>query len=234
MSLDPDQAPPSVNDGEASPRQVRGRHLPFPATGFRRTGRTGSRRALAVTALIPAAVILLAACSSSSPPPPVTAPAGSGVTALPTAPDPAVRSLTETGSSLLYPLFNKVWAPAYQERFPNITITTANTNSDTGISSASPASINAEAGAFAATTPSNGTISLINASAPGAYPIVNYEYAIVSTRQPSAIQANDLKALLSWILTTGSSPTYLDRVKFQPLPSRVSSISHALAAKISS
>jgi phosphate transport system substrate-binding protein len=398
LSLDPEQAKPSVSDGEAIPQQVRVR----------------SRRVLTATGLICAAVILLAACSSSAPPPPVTASGGIGATALPMAPDPAVRSLTETGSSLLYPLFNKVWAPAYQEQFPNITITTASTGSGTGISAASagtadigasdaylssanvaknpnlvniplaisaqlvsynlpglngtlklngtilaemyqgqittwndpaikavnpglalpatkvvplhrldnsgdtflftsylstqdtswansvsygttvawpqvtgqrtakgnmgmvtachsipgcvayigisysdqaaaaglgeaallngsgsyepptPASINAEAAGFAATTPANGTISLINGSAAGAYPIVNYEYAVVSTRQPSATQARDLKALLNWILTTGSSPTYLDRVKFQPLPSRVASISHVLAAKISS
>ena len=47
------------------------------------------------------------------------------------------------------------------------------------------------------------------ATAGGGYPIVNYEYAILSTGQPSVIRANDLKALLNWILTAGSSSMYL-------------------------
>jgi ABC-type phosphate transport system substrate-binding protein len=59
------------------------------------------------------------------------------------------------------------------------------------------------------------------------------EYAIVSTKQPSATRANDLKALLNRILTTGSSPTYLTHGGFEPLP-QVAPISHALAAEISS
>jgi hypothetical protein len=93
--------------------------------------------------------------------------------------------------------------------------------------------LDAEAAGFASTTPANGTLSLINGSAAGGYPIVNYEYAIVSTRQPSAIRADDLKALLNWILTTGSSSMYLKQGGFQPLPPQVASISHALAAEIS-
>jgi len=97
-----------------------------------------------------------------------------------------------------------------------------------------PAAINAEATGFASTTPANGTLSLINGTAAGAYPIVNYEYAIVSIRQPNAAKTRDLKALLHWILTTGSGPAYLGPVHFQPLPSQVASISEALAAKISS
>jgi phosphate transport system substrate-binding protein len=97
-----------------------------------------------------------------------------------------------------------------------------------------PATINAEAAGFASTTPVNGTISLIDGSAAGAYPIVNCEYAIISTRQPSTTRANDLKALLNWILTTGSSSTYLTHGGFQPLPPQVAPISHALAAEISS
>ncbi len=96
------------------------------------------------------------------------------------------------------------------------------------------AAISAEAAEFATTTPASGTISLIDGPAPGAYPIINYEYAIVSTRQPNGTRATDIKALLNWILSTGSQPAYLDPVQFQPLPSQVASIARALAAKISS
>jgi PBP superfamily domain len=312
LSLDPEQDQPSADDGEAVSHQILGTRTVAGA------GRAGARRALALVVLIPAAVIALAAGSSGAPPAPVAVPGGSGVTAaLPAAPDPAVRSLAETGSTLLYPLWND---PAIKVINPGLALpaikviplhrsdgsgdtflftsylstqdpgwsgsvsygTTVawprvagqlavkgNSGMVTGCAASpgcvayigisylgkagaaglgeaalldgsgsyelpTPATINAEAAGFAATTPANGTISLIDGSAAGAYPIVNYEYAIVSTRQPSATQANDLKALLNWILTTGSSPKHLDPVKFQPLPSQVASISHALAAQISS
>ena len=54
-------------------------------------------------------------------------------------------------------------------------------------------------------TPDNGTISLINGSAAQAYPVINYEYAIVSTAQPSAALAQDLRAFLSWAITSGTA-----------------------------
>ncbi len=94
------------------------------------------------------------------------------------------------------------------------------------------ASISAAAAGFAANTPANGTISLIDGLSAGGYPIVNYEYAIVSTHQPSAAKATTLRALLNWILTSGSSAAYLSKVDFQPLPSQVSAIAATLIARI--
>ena len=49
-----------------------------------------------------------------------------------------------------------------------------------------PASVALEAAAFSKKTPANGTISLIYGKAPGGYPIVNYEYAIVNAKQSSS------------------------------------------------
>ncbi len=95
------------------------------------------------------------------------------------------------------------------------------------------ASITAEAAAFASSTPASGAISLIDGSAAGGYPIINYEYAIVSTKQPSAATATTIKAFLNWALTSGNSAAYLSKVNFQPLPSSVVSISDALIGKIS-
>jgi phosphate transport system substrate-binding protein len=43
--------------------------------------------------------------------------------------------LLETGSTLLYPLFN-IWVPAYEKDHPNIQITTQGTGSGTGIAEA--------------------------------------------------------------------------------------------------
>ncbi len=56
---------------------------------------------------------------------------------------------------------------------------------------ATASSIAAEAAAFAPKTPPNGTISLIYGSANGGYPIVNYEYAIVSDHQSSSNTAKN-------------------------------------------
>jgi phosphate transport system substrate-binding protein len=79
-------------------------------------------------------------------------------------------------------------------------------------------------------TPANEVISLINGSGPQAYPIVNYEYAIVNTSQPSATKARDLQAFLSWAITNGTPE--LAKVNFEPLPSSVVTLSQAQIAMI--
>jgi phosphate transport system substrate-binding protein len=78
-------------------------------------------------------------------------------------------------------------------------------------------------------TPANETISLINGPAGQAYPIINYEYALVNTSQPSATRAQDLRAFLSWAITSGTAQ--LARVNFQPLPSSIVTLSAAQIAK---
>jgi phosphate transport system substrate-binding protein len=79
-------------------------------------------------------------------------------------------------------------------------------------------------------TPVSETISLINGSAAQAYPIINYEYAVVDTSQPSATRARDLRAFLGWAVTTGTAQ--LARVNFQPLPPSIITLSDAQIAKI--
>ena len=85
------------------------------------------------------------------------------------------------------------------------------------------ASIAAEAAAFAKKTPANGTISLIYGPATGGYPIVNYEYAIVSTHQSSTSTAKGIRSFLEWSINPklGAATSYLAQVNFQPLPSKV-------------
>jgi phosphate transport system substrate-binding protein len=83
------------------------------------------------------------------------------------------------------------------------------------------ATISASVAAFVSSTPPNETISMVDGPAAGGYPIVNYEYAIVSTRQPSPAKARALRAFLKWVITTGNSAVYLDPVRFQPLPADV-------------
>jgi phosphate transport system substrate-binding protein len=98
-----------------------------------------------------------------------------------------------------------------------------------------PATISAEANAFTASTPASEAISMIYGPAADGYPIVNYEYAIVKTSQPSGVQAEDIRAFLHWVVHTGQDPTtYLDAVDFQALPASVASKSDALISKIGS
>ncbi len=84
-----------------------------------------------------------------------------------------------------------------------------------------PAAIQAAVAPFVALTPPNETISLIDGPAVAGYPILNYEYAIVSTRPPDPVKAGAVKAFLHWVITSGNSPTYVSQVNFQPLPSAV-------------
>jgi phosphate transport system substrate-binding protein len=96
----------------------------------------------------------------------------------------------------------------------------------------SAASITAAANSFTAKTPANESLSMIDGSASGAYPIINYEYAIVSKDQASATTTQDIRAFLDWAISTGNLATYLDAVDFQPLPGQVVSLSQAQIAKI--
>ena len=85
------------------------------------------------------------------------------------------------------------------------------------------ASIAAEAASFVKKTPASGTISLIYGPASGGYPIVNYEYAIVSTHQSSSTTAKGIRSFLEWAINPklGAASSYLAQVNFQPLPTKV-------------
>ncbi|HEX3732466.1 MAG TPA: hypothetical protein VHU91_06035 [Mycobacteriales bacterium] len=83
--------------------------------------------------------------------------------------------------------------------------------------------IAAEAADFVNKIPPSGSISLVYGSASDGYPIVNYEYAIVSAHQLSDATAKNVRSILEWALNKkdGSSSSYLTQVDFQPLPSKV-------------
>jgi len=92
--------------------------------------------------------------------------------------------------------------------------------------------ITAAVNSLVSATPVNETISMVDGPAEKGYPIVNYEYAIVSARQRSAAKARTIKAFLHWVITEGNAPHYLDQVRFQPLPDPIVSLSDAQIAKI--
>ncbi|MBV9450016.1 MAG: phosphate ABC transporter substrate-binding protein PstS [Streptosporangiaceae bacterium] len=87
-------------------------------------------------------------------------------------------------------------------------------------------------GSFVSITPPNETISMIEGPSATGYPIINYEYAVVSTRQPNATKASMIRAFLKWVITTGNDASYVDRVGFQPLPAAVVSLGEAQIAEI--
>jgi phosphate transport system substrate-binding protein len=88
----------------------------------------------AVTALAAAAALALAACSGPGGSPPSPSVSATAPPVL-TTPASASQTLTETGSSLMAPLF-ALWAPAYHSQFSQVTLETASSSSGVGISSA--------------------------------------------------------------------------------------------------
>ena len=87
---------------------------------------------------------------------------------------------------------------------------------------------------FVSLTPPNETMSIIDGPSSTGYPIVNFEYAIVSTRQPDAGRASAIKAFLNWAITTGNDQTYLSTYGFQPLPAAVVTLGQRQVGEIGS
>jgi len=87
----------------------------------------------------------------------------------------------------------------------------------------SQSTIAAEAAGFTKKTPPSGTISLIYGNINNGYPIVNYEYAIVSNQQTSSSTAKNIRSVLEWAINPkyGANSSYLSQVNFQPLPAKV-------------
>src|ERR1700681_1963392 len=106
--------------------------------------RTGTIRGVAVLSVLAASAVLLAACSSSpnkaTPTTTHTTTAAATLQSLENWPTTST-ALQETGSSLLYPLFN-LWTQKIQQAWPSVSITTAATGSATGISSAAAGTVN--------------------------------------------------------------------------------------------
>jgi phosphate transport system substrate-binding protein len=94
--------------------------------------------------------------------------------------------------------------------------------------------INDSVGSFVSLTPPNETISMIDGPSADGYPIVNYEYAVVSTSQPNAGAASAIRDFLSWVITTGNHASFLNTVGFQPLSATVTQLGQAQIGEIGS
>ncbi len=92
--------------------------------------------------------------------------------------------------------------------------------------------VGAAASSVVTDTPPDERISMIYAPGANAYPIANYEYAIVSSKQQDAATANALRTFLNWAVTEGNDPKYLTQVQFLPLPTAIQMLSKTQIAKI--
>jgi phosphate transport system substrate-binding protein len=96
------------------------------------------------------------------------------------------------------------------------------------------ATVGAAAAVLGPRTPADERLSLVFAPGADSYPLVNYEYAIVSTKQPDAATAAAMRTFLLWTVEqcSGNSPKTLSAVRFIPLPEYIRALSDAQLEKI--
>ncbi len=97
-----------------------------------------------------------------------------------------------------------------------------------------PTTVGAAVAALEDKTPADQRISLIFAPGENSYPIINYEYAIVNSRQASSDIAAAVRDFLTWAVDPagGSTPEFLGVVHFLSLPEKIAALSKAQIAKI--
>lgn len=90
-----------------------------------------------------------------------------------------------------------------------------------------PETVSAAASSLDPRTPPDERLSLVYAPGETSYPLINYEYAVVSTRQPNADTAAAIRNFLLWSIAIegGNAPKYLDAVGFIPLPDFIRAMS---------
>jgi phosphate transport system substrate-binding protein len=87
--------------------------------------------------------------------------------------------------------------------------------------------IAAAAAALTPRTPADQRLSLVNAPGANAYPLVNYEYAIISTKQENPETAKGIRRFLLWaIAPTETNEKYLEDQHFIALPAHIWVMSH--------
>jgi phosphate transport system substrate-binding protein len=90
-----------------------------------------------------------------------------------------------------------------------------------------PQTIAAAAAALTPRTPPDERLTLVNAPGANAYPLINYEYAIVSMRQPNPATADALRRFLQWAAAPDeTNAKYLEDAHFIPLPAHIWVLSH--------
>ncbi|APZ42708.1 phosphate ABC transporter substrate-binding protein PstS [Acidihalobacter ferrooxydans] len=95
--------------------------------------------------------------------------------------------------------------------------------------------IKAAAAAMVPKTPADQRISLIFAPGKYSYPIINYEYALIDSHQPSKKMAVTLRRFLTWAISPagGNALHFMKKVNFVPLPPSAALQSGTQVAQIS-
>jgi phosphate transport system substrate-binding protein len=94
--------------------------------------------------------------------------------------------------------------------------------------------ITAAAAVLTPRTPADERLTLVFAPGADSYPLINYEYAMVSEKQPNPETASAISNFLLWCLSPqgGSAKSLLDPVHFIPLPTSIRARSEIQIAKI--
>jgi phosphate transport system substrate-binding protein len=92
-----------------------------------------------------------------------------------------------------------------------------------------PESISAAASMLDPRTPPDERLTLVYAPGDDSYPLINYEYAVVSKTQPDAATAGAIRDFLQWAIALdgGNAAKYLNAVGFIPLPDFIRGLSEA-------
>jgi phosphate transport system substrate-binding protein len=87
--------------------------------------------------------------------------------------------------------------------------------------------ITAAAASLTPRTPADERLTLVNAPGAHCYPLINYEYAIVSKKQPNPETAKAIRKFLLWAIAPDeTNAQYLEDAHFIPLPAHIWVLSH--------
>jgi phosphate transport system substrate-binding protein len=97
-----------------------------------------------------------------------------------------------------------------------------------------PATITAAAGALTPRTPPDERLTLVFAPGADSYPLINYEYAVVSDKESNPQVAAAITNFLLWCIAPqgGNAAGFLDPVHFIALPPAIRALSEIQIAKI--
>ncbi len=94
--------------------------------------------------------------------------------------------------------------------------------------------VTAAAASLTPRTPPDERLTLVFAPGADSYPLINYEYAVVSTKQPNPQVAAAVSNFLLWCIAPqgGSTADFLDPVHFIALPTGIRALSEIQISKI--
>jgi phosphate transport system substrate-binding protein len=97
-----------------------------------------------------------------------------------------------------------------------------------------PTTISDAASELDSRTPPDERLSLAYAPGANSYPLVNYEYVVVSQRQQNAATASAIRQFLLWAIALqgGNAPRYLEPAGFIALPDFIRALSEGQISKI--